>query len=108
MRAKGCQWFSRRTAGLGICDYLTLHTRSAIMITMENLERKPLNAIEALSSGFELVLRRPWLLLLPIALDLFLWLGPQVHAKPVFDEIIRVLSAVAAQGNTPDAQQALD
>lgn len=79
------------------------------MCGMENNDRKPLSAIDALSAGFELVLRHPYVLLIPLALDLFLWLGPQIHAKPVFDEMVRALGAAAAvQGNSTDAQQALD
>ncbi len=79
------------------------------MYGMENIDRKPLGVIDALSSGFELVLRHPYVLLVPLALDLFLWLGPQIHAKPVFDQVVRALSGVApVQGSSPDAQQALD
>ena len=33
--------------------------------------------IDTLSAGYSVVNRHPWLLLLPILLDLFLWLGPQ-------------------------------
>ncbi len=75
---------------------------------MENAERKPLGVIDALSAGFDLVIHRPWLLILPVALDLFLWIGPQARAKPVFDQIIAVLSASAPQNNTPDAQASFE
>jgi hypothetical protein len=45
---------------------------------------------------------------LPIALDLFLWLGPQIHARPVFDQLVRVIGdAMAMQGGSPDQQQAI-
>jgi hypothetical protein len=33
--------------------------------------------IDTLSAGYGVINRHPWLLLLPILLDLFLWLGPQ-------------------------------
>ena len=75
---------------------------------MEKIDQKPLGAIDALFAGFELVFRQPWILLLPIALDLFLWLGPQIHAKPVFDQMLSILSASAPQTGSPDTQQALD
>src|SRR5512138_3060701 len=75
---------------------------------MEQIDKKPLGAIDALFAGFELVFRQPWILLVPIALDLFLWLGPQIHAKPVFDQMLSILSASAAQSGSPDTQQALD
>ena len=78
------------------------------MVAMEKIESKPLGAIDALSGGFELVWRHPWIVLLPIVLDLFLWLGPQIQAKPVFDQMVRVMTeAAATQGSSPDTQQAL-
>lgn len=58
---------------------------------MQNTEQKPLSVIDALASGFELVLRHPWLLILPVLLDLFLWLGPQISAKPLFEQAIPLL-----------------
>jgi hypothetical protein len=75
---------------------------------MEKIDKKPLGAIDALFAGFELVFRQPWILLVPIALDLFLWLGPQIHAKPIFDQLLSILNASAAQSGSPDTQQALD
>lgn len=77
---------------------------------MQNIERKPLGVIDALSSGFALVARRPWVLLLPIAFNLFLWLGPQVNAKPIFDQAVAVLDAAipATPTVSPEAQQGLD
>lgn len=58
---------------------------------MQNTEQKPLSVIDALASGFELVLRNPWILILPVLLDLFLWLGPQISAKPLFEQAIPIL-----------------
>jgi hypothetical protein len=75
---------------------------------MENAERKPLGIIDALSAGFDLVIHRPWILILPVALDLFLWIGPQARAKPVFDQVIAVLNVSAAQNSTPDAQASFE
>ena len=53
---------------------------------MQNIERKPLGIIDALSNGYALVVRRPWVLLFPIVFNLFLWLGPQINARPIFDQ----------------------
>ncbi len=75
---------------------------------MEITEEKLPGIIDTLSSGFALVMHHPWVLLVPIALDLFLWLGPQAHAKPVFDEMIRLVAASAAQNPTPDTQATVD
>jgi hypothetical protein len=39
--------------------------------------------IANLSDGYNLVLRRIWLIALPIALDLYLWFGPRLSARPL-------------------------
>jgi hypothetical protein len=77
---------------------------------MQNIDRKPLGVIDALSSGYALVVRRPWVLLFPIAFNLFLWLGPQVNARPIFDHAIALLNTSGAYtpNMTPDMQQGLD
>ena len=77
---------------------------------MQNIERKPLGIIDALSNGYALVVRRPWVLLFPIAFNLFLWLGPQINARPIFDQAIAVLNASTAYTSniTPETQQGLD
>ncbi len=40
--------------------------------------------IDAVSVGLDAVLRHPWLLLIPLALDLFLWVGPRVQAPALY------------------------
>lgn len=76
---------------------------------MQNIERKPLGVIDALSSGFVLVIRRPWVLLLPIVFNLFLWLGPQINAQPIFNYAIALIDSSAATANlSTDTQQSLD
>ncbi|HEX7589178.1 MAG TPA: hypothetical protein VF478_12750 [Anaerolineae bacterium] len=77
---------------------------------MQNIERKPLGIIDALSSGYALVVRRPWVLLLPIMFNLFLWLGPQINAQPIFDQAIVLLNASNpyTPNITPETQQGLD
>ncbi len=37
-----------------------------------------MSIIDALTSGFNTVARRLWLILIPVALDLFVWLGPKM------------------------------
>ncbi len=59
---------------------------------MEKTEKKPLSMIDALSGGFELILKNPWVLIIPIALDMFVWLGPQISAKPLFDKLVALFS----------------
>lgn len=46
-----------------------------------------------LTAGFELVTAHWWLLLLPVALDLFLWLGPRLSIAPVWRQLVGALPA---------------
>ena len=48
--------------------------------------------IDTLSSGFKVVQRRPWLILPPVLLDLWLWLGPRWSIQPLADSLLRLLS----------------
>ncbi len=67
----------------------------------QTVEKKPLGVFESLSSGFELIWLNPWILLVPIALDVFLWLGPQVRARPIFQKMIALLTWLTP-ANAPD------
>lgn len=58
----------------------------------QKVEQKPLGVLDTLVSGFELIWLNPWIPLVPITLDVFLWLGPQVRARPIFQQIITILS----------------
>ncbi len=49
--------------------------------------------IDTLSSGFKVVQRRPWLILLPILVDLWLWLGPRWSIQPLTDSLLRLWTA---------------
>jgi len=51
-----------------------------------------LGLIDTLSSGFKVVQRRPWLILPPVLLDLWLWLGPRWSIQPLADSLLRLLS----------------
>lgn len=48
-----------------------------------------------LATGFELVTARWWLLLLPVALDVFLWLGPRLSIAPLWRQLVAALPAGA-------------
>lgn len=48
-----------------------------------------------LAAGFELVTSRWWLLLLPVALDVFLWLGPRLSIAPFWRQLVAALPADA-------------
>ncbi len=63
------------------------------------MNRSKLGVIDALGLGFELVLRSLWVVVIPIALDLFFWLGPRLSVRPLFDQLVRFMAenAVATQ-----------
>ena len=48
----------------------------------------PLGVIGSLAAGFEMIGRRLWLILLPVLLDLLLWLGPRFSIAPLVDQFI--------------------
>ena len=62
--------------------------------------------INALSEGFELVLKQPWILLIPILLDLFLWLGPKVSLEPLISQGLEAMNNALAQMD-PAAQMSM-
>jgi hypothetical protein len=41
-----------------------------------------------LAAGFELTTKRWWLLLVPVLLDLFLWLGPRLSFQPLIEQLV--------------------
>lgn len=59
---------------------------------MEERDDQPIGIIEALSSAYAIVTERFWLLVIPFCLDVLLWLGPQVSARPIFRQIAGVLT----------------
>ncbi|MFN2189585.1 MAG: hypothetical protein ACK2T3_12550, partial [Candidatus Promineifilaceae bacterium] len=48
----------------------------------ENSKPKP-STLATVTAGFELVTSHLWLLILPLSLDLFLWLGPKLSAARI-------------------------
>ena len=52
------------------------------------LPAPPLGIIASIASGFETVNARLELILLPLALDLLLWLGPHLSVKPIVDQLL--------------------
>jgi len=70
-------------------------------MTRKELSR-PLGVIGCLMTGFDIVSRRPWLIALPVLLDLFLWLGPRLSIAPLLKRIAAFLQTQPA----PDATTA--
>jgi len=48
----------------------------------------PTGEIEALSAGYTAVNRQLWILLVPILVDVFLWVGPHVSYSPLVDPTV--------------------
>src|SRR5207248_10596490 len=74
-------------------------------------EAPPTGVIETLSAGYAAVHRQPWVLLLPILLNLFLWLGPHVSYSPLVGPIVtdaaewtRQVAFGTPRGQTRDPQ----
>ncbi len=71
-------------------------------------DRPTIGIIESISTGFDAVLHQPWLMAIPLLLDLFLWLGPQILAGPLYDKIAPSIPALSAPvGADPDTQLAV-
>lgn len=56
--------------------------------------------LRALVSGFDRVSARPYLILPALVLDFFLWLGPRLHLKGIFDVLAATLQTPA--GASPE------
>jgi hypothetical protein len=50
-----------------------------------------LSIIDTLSEGFRTVTRRLWIVAVPVALDVFLWLGPKLSVAPVIRDALATL-----------------
>ncbi len=88
------------------------------MVQFNLVERKPessstlqtrpvLGVIDALSTGLEAVLRHPWLLLIPIVLDMFLWVGPRLHAPALYQALNPTLSQMTTEMTSSDTRYAM-
>lgn len=62
-------------------------------------ELKP-KLIPSIMSGFEIVANRPWLIILPVLLDIFLWFGPHIRMKNLISPFIENYEIPAALRNT--------
>ena len=80
-----------------------LNGRSSGII--ERMNRQKLGMIQILSLGFESVVRALWLLVIPVVLDLFFWLGPQLSVRTLFDRL--VLTLARQDVSTPELRQIL-
>ncbi len=51
-----------------------------LILVVHSSQKQPIGILAALSTGFDTVTRQLWLLVLPLGVDLFLWLGPRLKA----------------------------
>ena len=64
------------------------------MNTSSDIKIEKPNIIQALLSGFNTIASKPYLILLPVILDLFLWFGPAWRVVDVFRPIIQSISNI--------------
>lgn len=57
-------------------------------------ESKALGIFESLTAGFDAVTRAPQVLVVPILLDMFLWLGPRLSAYPLIKSLSAFLKSL--------------
>ena len=50
-----------------------------------------MSVIDTLSAGFNMVTRRLWLIIIPVLLDLYLWLGPRLSISPLIERALPLL-----------------
>lgn len=63
--------------------------------------------IDTLSRGYEVINRHPWVLLIPILLDVFLWLGPQFTAAQLVSQALgRAVPLIESEARTLVISQA--
>ena len=66
----------------------------------------PPNLIKALRSGFDAITNHIGLILLPMAMDLFLWFGPHLGVKTLIESLLQQISSVSVSSGG-EAQEAL-
>ncbi len=65
-----------------------------------------LNLIDTISTGYRVLNRRLWVLLIPIVLDLYLWWGARLSLAPFLDNLRAVLGRAAMLFTTDAREQA--
>lgn len=57
--------------------------------SQDKTAENPLGLIDTLSAGFRVIRRHAWLVTIPVLLDIWLWLGPQLSIQPLVDSLLR-------------------
>jgi hypothetical protein len=66
------------------------------MREQENTRTLP-GVLATISAGFDVITKHVWLLLIPILLDVFYWLGPRLRFQTLIEQFLEVLPAEAGQ-----------
>ena len=61
-----------------------------------------LGVIDSISAGFRILGRYPWLILIPLLLDVALWLGPRLSLRPLVPVVLALLELPANAPLPPD------
>jgi hypothetical protein len=67
---------------------------SFVTATIRTEPKPPIGIIESLGTGFEVVIARLGLILIPLLLDGFLWMGPKISFYPLVERFATVASAL--------------
>ena len=70
------------------------------------MNNRKIGIVQALGLGYESVVRSIWVVLIPIGLDLFFWLGPHLSIRSLFERLVADMAA--ASQSTPDFAQNMD
>lgn len=62
------------------------------MMMQKKEDTSPLPGVwQTIAAGFDLTSKHLWLLVLPVILDCFLWLGPRLSGQPIIEGLVAVL-----------------
>ena len=61
-----------------------------------------LSVIDSLSAGLSQTIRRPWLMLIPLLVDLSLWLAPRLSLAPFLRNAVEAYRSLLLAAATPD------
>lgn len=86
---QGATWYNRRSMQ---------HTNASNTVRLPSL-------VETISQGFGIVNKRPWVLLIPLLLDLIYWLGPRISPQPLVGRLLSFARAVDPQSWDAQRQQ---
>jgi hypothetical protein len=63
----------------------------------------PPGIFSSIKAGFDITANKPSIMLLPVLLDLFLWLGPKLQINGLLRVLLRQIEIFAKEGTTPPA-----